>query len=129
MAFIHHSTIADTNFHIQYSWETRCICPLTSPLQRQVWKCSEAKVDEIRYSLRNTDWVAVFAGLTADEMTSQFTILIMDLMHRFIPNQMIKWDDRDPPWITPKLKTAIKINIEFITNTLREVIRPMNGIM
>ena len=41
-------------------------------------------------------------------MTSQFTILIMDLMHRFIPNQMIKCDDRDPPWITPKLKTAIK---------------------
>ena len=29
-------------------------------------------------------------------------------MHRFIPNQMIRCDDRDPPWITPKLKTAIK---------------------
>ena len=46
--------------------------------------------------------------LTADEMTNKFTILIMDLMHRFIPNQMIRCDDRDPPWITPKLKTAIK---------------------
>ena len=41
-------------------------------------------------------------------MTSQFTILITDLMHRFIPNQMIKCDDRDPPWITPQLKTVIK---------------------
>ena len=46
--------------------------------------------------------------LTADEMTNKFTILIMDLMHHFIPNQMIRCDDRDPPWITPKLKTAIK---------------------
>ena len=46
--------------------------------------------------------------LTADEMTNKFTILIMDLMDRFIPNQMIKCDDRDPPWIILKLKTAIK---------------------
>ena len=50
----------------------------------------------------------MFVDLTADEMTNKFTILIMDLMHRFIPNQMIRCDDRDPPWITPKLKTAIK---------------------
>ena len=41
-------------------------------------------------------------------MTNKFTILIMDLMHHFIPSQMIKCDDRDLPWITPKLKTAIK---------------------
>ena len=46
--------------------------------------------------------------LTADEMTNKLTILIVDLMRRFIPNQMIRCDDRDPPWITPKLKTAIK---------------------
>ena len=41
-------------------------------------------------------------------MTNRFTILIMDLMHRFISNQMIKCDDRDPSWITAKLKLAIK---------------------
>ena len=46
--------------------------------------------------------------VTADEITKKFTILIMNLMHRFIPNQIIRCDDRDPPWITPKLKTAIK---------------------
>ena len=41
-------------------------------------------------------------------MTNKFTILIIDLMHHFIPNQMIRCDERGPPCITPKLKTAIK---------------------
>ena len=61
----------------------------------------------------NTDWTAIFADVTADEMTNQFTISIMDLMHRFIPNQSVKCDDRDPPWINPKLKTVIIIKIEI----------------
>ena len=58
---------------------------------------SESKVNEFRSSLRNTDWTAISADLIANEMTNQFTILIMDLMHHFIQNQMIKCDDRDPP--------------------------------
>ena len=82
--------------------------PLPPPYKRQVWNYPEARVDEIRSSLRDTDWTSIFVDLTADEMTNKFTILIMDLMHRFIPNQMIRCDDRDPPWITPKLKMAIK---------------------
>ena len=65
--------------------------------------------------------------LTADEMTNRFTILIMDLMHRFIPDQMITCDDRDPPWITPKLKRPLNVNIEFITNMSREVVSLTNG--
>ena len=82
--------------------------PLPPPYKRQVWNYSEARVDEIRSSLRNTDWTSIFVDLTANEMTNKFTILIIDLMHRFVSNQMIKCDGRDPPWITPKLKTAIK---------------------
>ena len=93
-----------------YSWETQRICPLTSLYTRQVWNYSEARVDRIqtRSSLRNTDWTFIFVDLTADEMTNKYTILIMDLMHRLISNQMIRCDDRDPSWITPKLRTAIK---------------------
>ena len=82
--------------------------PLPSPYKRQVWNYSEARVDEIRSSLRNTDWASIFVDLTSDEMTNKFTVLIMDLMHCFIPNQIIRCDDRDAPWITPKLKTGIK---------------------
>ena len=29
-------------------------------------------------------------------------------MSRFIPNKMIICNDKDPPWMTPAIKTAIK---------------------
>ena len=91
-------------------------------------KCegTEARVDEIRSSLRDTDWTSIFVDLTANEMTNKFTILIMDLMRRFIPNQMIRRDDRDPPWITPKLRRPLNLNIEFITNMSRGVVSLTN---
>ena len=49
-----------------------------------------------------------FLDLTVDEMTSVFTTSVMDIMLRYIPNKMIKCHDKDPPWITPEIKTAIK---------------------
>ena len=32
----------------------------------------------------------------------------MEIIDRFIPNKMIKIHDKDPPWMTPEIKTAIK---------------------
>ena len=49
-----------------------------------------------------------FLDLTVDEMTSVFTTSVMDIMLRYIPNKMIRCHDKDPPWITPEIKTAIK---------------------
>ena len=39
---------------------------------------------------------------------SEFTSTIMGVMSRFIPNKIITCNDKDPPWITPEIKTAIK---------------------
>ena len=55
-----------------------------------------------------TDWKSKFAGLTVDQMTNEFTTFVMDLMTGFIPDKYIKCDDKDHPWITPEIKTAIK---------------------
>ena len=101
--------------------------PPPPPYKSQVWNYSEARVDEIRSSLRNTDWTSIFVDLTADEMTNKFTIPIMDLMHRFIPNQMIRCDDRGPPWITPKLKMAIKHKHRVYNKYVKRVVSLTNG--
>ena len=97
--------------------------PLPTTYKRQVRNYSEARVDEIRSSLGNTDWTSIFVELAA-EMTNKFTILIMDLMHRFIQNQTTKCDDRDPPWITPKLKTAIKCKHRVYNKYVKRGRRP-----
>ena len=58
--------------------------------------------------LKNIDWESKFKDLSTNDMVQHFTSTIMDIMSTFIPNKIVKFDDRDPPWITPAIKTAIK---------------------
>ena len=98
--------------------------PSPPPYKRQVWDYSEANKEEIRNTLLSTDWSFEFSDLTGDEMTSVFTKLVMDIMHRFIPNKTIKCNDKDPPWITPEIKTAIKCKHRVYNKYVRRGRKP-----
>ena len=53
----------------------------------------------------------MFENKNANEVTEVFTnIIIIDIMSKYIPNDTITVNDADAPWITPKIKTAIKRN-------------------
>ena len=69
------------------------------PYERKVWEYSKANINEIRTSLQKIDWESKFENLTVDQMTKEFTIVVMEIIDRFIPNKMIKVHDKDPPWI------------------------------
>ena len=62
-------------------------------------------------------------------MVSEFTSTIMGVMSRFIPNKIITCNDKDPPWITPEIKTAIKRKHRVYNNMSDEGVDLMNGIM
>ena len=51
-------------------------------------------------------------------MTNTFTKKIYEIMSKCIPNCVIKCDEKDPPLITQKLKTAIKRSIECLDTML-----------
>ena len=57
---------------------------------------------------RETDWQSKFMRLGSNGMTEVFTSTIFDILSTNIPNKTIKCNDKDPPWITPNLKAAIK---------------------
>ena len=82
--------------------------PSPPPYKRKIWDYAKADKDEIRQLLTNIDWISKFKDLSANEMVQQFTSTVMGIMLRFIPNKMIIFNDKDPPWITPAIKTAIK---------------------
>ena len=71
--------------------------------------------------------MCIFVDLTADEMTNKFTILIIDLMQHCIPNQMIRCHDRNPPWVTPKLKTANKRKHQVYSKYVKKGRKPDEG--
>ena len=62
----------------------------------------------IRESISNTDWASLFYGLNPTEMVDKFANVLSVLFSLHIPNRVVKFDDRDPPWMKQELKTAIK---------------------
>ena len=57
-------------------------------------------------------------------MVGEFTSTIMGVMSRFIPKKIITCDDKDPPWITPEMKTAIKRKHHVYNKYVRPESRP-----
>ena len=53
-------------------------------------------------------------------MVKIFTEKLSEVFSLFIPNKIVKFNDKDQPWITPQLKTAIKrkhrIYSKFVQN-------------
>ena len=56
----------------------------------------------------NTDWPLAFHGLNADQMTELFANKLFGIIKANIPNKILRLNDKDPPWITRQVKTAIK---------------------
>ena len=73
-----------------------------------MWDYAKVNKDEIRERLSNIDWDSKFENLSVNDMVSEFTTTVLDILSRFIPNKIAICNDKDPPWITPEIKTAIK---------------------
>ena len=69
------------------------------------------KVDDvlpIRESLMNIDWYLEFGDLKLNVMVNKFTEIILSIIAENVPNRVITVNEKDPPWITKKVKTAIR---------------------
>ena len=69
--------------------------------------------------LNDINWESIFHGLGSEEtknicMDNSFSILSAN-----IPNREIKCNDKDPPWVTPTLKAAIKRKFRLHRNFVR----------
>ena len=95
-----HNIIYGTlNFHI----------PCLPPYKRKIWDYT--KTDLICNGLKNTNWHDLFYNLNVNEMSLVFSDRLMEIFSKQICNKIISCNDRDAPWITPTLKTAIKRNV------------------
>ena len=103
-----HPSLDNCCHHQIIHGEVNLSVPSPPPYERKVWEYSKANINEIRTSLQKIDRESKFKNLTVDQMTKEFTIVVMEIIDRFIPNKMIKVHDKDPPWMTPEIKTAIK---------------------
>ena len=84
--------------------------PRPPPFKRKIWDYKISNIDLIRFDLLKVNWQDLFFNLNVSEMVLLFTDVFMDIMARHIPNKIITCNDKDAPWITPEVKTAIKRN-------------------
>ena len=82
--------------------------PHAPPYKRKVWDYSKADKDAIRLSISSINWAAAFSSLDVDEITELFPKSLIDILSTHIPNKFITCNEKDPPWMTSQLKTAIK---------------------
>ena len=82
--------------------------PNAPPYKRTVWEYEKANIPSVRAAISALNWELIFQGLQVDDMAEVFSNKIFEILSSDIPNRTIKCDDRDPPWITSQLKTAIK---------------------
>jgi exonuclease III len=84
--------------------------PSPPPYKRKIWEYDKANVPRITEELSNLNWIALFENKSVDEMVSIFTDSFLSIMTSNITNKFITINDKDAPWVTPEVKTALRKN-------------------
>ena len=82
--------------------------PHPPPYKRRMWDYKVADVSSIRESLMNIDWYFELGDLEPDLMVEKFTEIILSIIAENVPDRVITINEKDPPWITKEVKTAIR---------------------
>ena len=76
-------------------------------------KTVESQVSEL------IDWDELFANKTVESQVSELNDLLLNIYSNYIPNKTVLCDDKDLPWMTNGIRTAI----EMKNNAYKEYIR------
>ena len=114
---IHPSLHENCHYQIIYSkFDLKIFYP--PPYERTVRYYQQADMELIKRSLENFDWQNVFLNCNPNEQASVLTKIILNIMSILVYYEYIG-DDRDPPWITSKLKSMIQEKNLFYKKDLK----------
>ena len=100
--------------------------PCPPPYKRTIWDYAKANIQNIHHDLQAIDWHTQFDTLGPEEMAENFTSSVYTALSSYIPNKVVKCCDKDPPWINPGLKSAIKRKQKVYRNFCRRGRRPQD---
>lgn len=82
--------------------------PCPPPYKKIVWDFTKSDHVAIRNSITGLDWPSIFHGLNPNQTAEEFTNKIYLIIETYVPNKVMVFNDKDPPWITKDVKVAIK---------------------
>ena len=77
------------------------------PYERTIFHYSQANVDHIQQAINLFDWENAFLNTDGDAQVSIFSNTVLNILNNYIPHETKICDDRDPPWMTIKIKQLI----------------------
>ena len=81
----------------------------TPPCRRLVWDFKRANISSIRKAIKMVDWQFMFLNKNTHEQVAIFNDILMNIFSNYIPNKYVTIDNRDPPWMTEKIKNKINL--------------------
>ena len=77
------------------------------PYTRTILHYTTAGIQFIHNAISEIDWKSRFMDLDPNEM-AVFTTAIYSILSLNIPNKVVKFNDKDAPWVTAEAKTVIR---------------------
>ena len=79
-----------------------------------MWDFKRASISSIRKAIRMINWQFMFWNKNTHEQVAIFNDTLMNILFstnipNYIPNKYVTIDDRDPPWMTEKIKNKINL--------------------
>ena len=81
--------------------------PLPLPYIREVWDYKNAKVENIQRSVSGIDWNFIIQEKTVYQKVNILNDCLLNVFQNFIPNKKIKFNYKDPPWMTEIVKSKL----------------------
>ena len=79
------------------------------PYRRLMWDFKRANISSIRKAIKMVDWQFMFSNKNTHEQVAIFNDILMNIFSNYIPNKYVTIDNRDPPWMTEKIKNKINL--------------------
>ena len=74
-----------------------------------MWDFKRANISSIRKAIKMVDWQFMFLNKNTHEQVAIFNDILMNIFSNYIPNKYVTIDNRDPPWMTEKIKNKINL--------------------
>ena len=103
-----HSTVREKcHHHIKYcKLNLKIVYP--PPYECLVWDFKIADKNTIASAINQVDWKFMFFCKDIHQQANIFNKTIINMFSNFIPNKLVGFNDKDPPWMTEKVKEKIK---------------------
>ena len=78
------------------------------PYERLVWDYKKVNIDSIQKALEKINLRFLFSYKSVHQQNKVLNSTIMNVFSNFIPNKLVTFNDKDPPWMSEYLKNKIK---------------------